>query len=65
MPSHHPQEKGFFYISSCVDQRGVLLCMLVAKRDLHSTLPNFALLPFPASGSNQLIIAETHLLTKQ
>lgn len=39
--------------------------MLAAKRDLHSTLLNLALLPFPVSGSNQLSIAETHLLTKQ
>lgn len=66
MPSYHPQEKRFLYISSCVDQReGVLLCMLVGKRGLHSTLLDFALLPFPVSGSNQLSVAKTHLLTKQ
>lgn len=34
--------------------------MLAAKRGPHSTLLNFAVLPFPVSGSNQLSIAETH-----
>lgn len=65
--SHQPQDKGFLcrVQSVLTKEKGGVLCMLAAKRDMHSTLPNFSFLLSPVSGSSQLSIAKNYVLTKQ